>query len=290
MSQQEQFDRRASNRTNTPKDFVFHTVVVGSHAIRVCVRPGKPHLTPLLLFNGIGASLELVFPFIQALDPELEVIAFDVPGVGKSSTPALPYTFKRLARIVSKMLDDLDYEEVDVAGVSWGGFLAQQFALSYPKRCRKLILAATSSGVAMVPPSLKVLALMSSPLRYTNPAYGAKIAPEIYGGVFRDNKDLADAHARTMKTSGGRGYYYQMMAVYFWTSIHWLHKIKQPTLVLAGNDDPLIPLINMRVMAGLIPDSTLHVINDGHLFLITQAKVVSPIIMDFLKSKSASAQ
>jgi pimeloyl-ACP methyl ester carboxylesterase len=55
--------------------------------------PGKPHLTPLLIFNGIGANLELVFPFIEALDPDLEVIAFDVPGVGGSSTPRHPYRF-----------------------------------------------------------------------------------------------------------------------------------------------------------------------------------------------------
>lgn len=123
---------------------------------------------------------------------------------------------------------------------------------------------------------------MASPLRYTNAEYGAKIAPDIYGGSFRNNKELAKSHADKMKSSGGRGYYYQAMAVYFWTSLHWLHRIKQPTLVLAGNDDPLVPLINMKVLANRIPNSELHVIDDGHLFLVIKAKTISPLIMRFL--------
>jgi poly(3-hydroxyalkanoate) depolymerase len=284
MAQAEKFERRASTRTNTPKNYTFRTVVCDGQTLRVCVRPGSSDQTPLLLCNGIGASLELVYPFIEALDPTLEVIAFDVPGVGLSSTPWFPYTFAKLVRTVAKMLDALGYDDVDVAGVSWGGFLAQQFALDHPKRCRRLILAATSTGVLSVPPSPRVLALMASPLRYTNAEHGAKIAPEIYGGVFRDNKELAAAHAKKMGSSGGRGYYYQAFAVYFWTSLYWLHRVKQPTLLLAGNDDPLIPLVNMRVMRALIPNSTLHVVDDGHLFLITQAEAISPVVMGFLQS------
>ncbi len=269
--------------------FVVKTITLNGQTIKTAVRPGKPHLTPLLLFNGIGASIDLVVPFINSLDPDLEVIAFDVPGVGGSSTPLFPYRFEGLAKTVARMLDYLDYGQVNVFGVSWGGFLAQQFAKDYPERCKKLILAATSTGSAMVPPSAKVLSLMSSPRRYTDPEYGASIAPEIYGGAFRHDKELATAHARKMQSSGGLGYYYQMAAVYWWTSVHWLHKIKQPTLVLAGNDDPLIPLINMKIIADRIPNSELHVLEDGHLFMITQAEIISPIIMRFLAEERQPA-
>jgi poly(3-hydroxyalkanoate) depolymerase len=269
--------------------FVIKTITLNGQTIKTAVRPGKPHLTPLLLCNGIGASIDLVVPFINSLDPDLEVIAFDVPGVGGSSTPWLPYRFEGLAKTVARMLDYLDYGQVNVFGVSWGGFLAQQFAKDYPERCKKLILAATSTGSAMVPPSAKVLGLMSSPRRYTDPEYGASIAPDIYGGAFRDNKELATAHAKKMQSSGGLGYYYQMAAVYWWTSIHWLHKIKQPTLVLAGNDDPLIPLINMKIIADRIPNSELHILDDGHLFMVTQAEAISPIIMKFLAEERQPA-
>lgn len=267
------------------------TIDLNGQTIRVAVRTGLAKTTPLLIFNGIGASLELVLPFVTALHPDLEVIAFDVPGVGGSTTPMLPYRFSGLATTVSQMLDYLDYGRVDVIGLSWGGFLAQQFARDYPHRCRKLILAATSSGIFSVAPSLKVLGLMSNPRRYTDPDYAASIAADIYGGKFRHDKELAASHAKKMATvkaetkgveGGNLGYYYQVMAVYWWTSIHWLYKIKQPTLVLAGNDDPLIPLVNMKWLAARIPDSELHVFDDGHLFLLTDLPKVIPIITKFL--------
>lgn len=263
----------------------FKTYCVDGQTIRTLVRPGKPHLTPLLIFNGIGAPIELVSPFVQALNPDLEVIAFDVPGVGGSSTPFLPYSFSGLARLVVKLLDRMGYDQVDAAGVSWGGFAAQQFAYDHPKRCNKLILAATHAGVACVPPSLKVLWLMASPARYTNSDHMTAIAADIYGGSFRDNPELSARHANKMQgRQSDWGYICQMWAVYWWTSIHWLHKITQPTLVLAGNDDPLIPLVNMRVLANRIPDSELHILDDGHLFLVTQAETVAPIVMRFLES------
>ena len=134
-----------------PQPFIFRTVDLDGQTLRTAVRPGKPHLTPLLIFNGIGANLELVFPFVAALDPDLEVIAFDVPGVGGSSTPNLPYRFPSLAKLTARMLDYLDYGQVNVIGVSWGGALAQQFAFDYPERCKKLVLAATAAGAVMVP-------------------------------------------------------------------------------------------------------------------------------------------
>lgn len=265
------------------------TIDINGRAIRVAVRKGLGNTTPLLIFNGIGASLELVMPFVKALNPELEIIAFDVPGVGGSPSTVLPYRFSGMAKIVSQMLDHLNYGQVDVLGLSWGGFLAQQFAHDYPVRCRRLILAATSSGILSIMPKPSVLALMSSPRRYTDPEYAASIAADIYGGKFRHDKELAATHAAKMaaekannKGVGKHGYYYQVMAVYWWTSLHWLWRIKQPTLVLAGNDDPLIPLTNMKVLAALIPNSELHVFDDGHLFLLTDLEKVLPIITEFL--------
>ncbi|NVJ11891.1 alpha/beta fold hydrolase, partial [Myxococcus sp. AM001] len=119
--------------------FVFRTIELDGQTIRTAVRPGNGEMTPLLIFNGIGANLELVMPFVRALDPGLEVIAFDVPGVGGSSTPSTPYRFPGLAKLAARMLDYLDYGQVNAIGVSWGGALAQQFAHDYPERCKKLI-------------------------------------------------------------------------------------------------------------------------------------------------------
>ena len=272
-----------------PQNYVFRTIELDGQFLRTAVRPGNSTMPPLLIFNGIGANLELVFPFVDALDPNLEVSAFDVPGVGGSSTPATPFRFPGLAKLAARMLDYLDYSQVNVIGVSWGGAFAQQFAYSYPERCKKLILAATSAGAVMVPGRPKVLLKMASPRRYIQPSHGVKIAPDIYGGAFRRDPHLAERHAAKVRSSGKLGYYWQLFAGIGWTSIHWLHKIRQPTLILAGDDDPLIPLINMRLLAWRIPNSELHVIDDGHLFLITRAQSVAPLIMTFLSEEKQPA-
>lgn len=265
----------------------IRTINLDGQTIRVAVRSGKPNTTPLLLCNGIGANLTLLIPFVEAMNPDLEIIAFDVPGVGGSSMRLWPYRFTGLARLVMQMLDHLDYGQVDVLGLSWGGFLAQTIAYEYPQRCKKLILAATSTGLWSVPPSPSVLMLMASPRRYSDPEYAASIAPQIYGGKFRTDPELAAKHASKMSSNKSAdainmGYNYQMFAVYWWTSFFFLRSIKQPTLVLAGNDDPLIPLTNMRTIADRIPNAELHVFDDGHLFLLTDLPNVEPILTKFL--------
>src|SRR5216683_2240526 len=125
------------------------TITVSGQGLRVATRSGNGTRTPLLLMNGIGANLELLQPFVDALDPAIEVIRFDVPGVGGSPTPPFPLRFTALAWLAGRMLDALGYKYVDVLGLSWGGGLAQQFAVQYPGRCRRLVLVSTGSGAFM---------------------------------------------------------------------------------------------------------------------------------------------
>lgn len=264
------------------------TIDLNGQTVRCAVRTGQANTTPLLMFNGIGASLELVMPFVKTLHPDLDVIVFDVPGVGGSSTPLIPYRFTCLTKVAAQVLDYLDVGQVNVLGLSWGGFFAQQFAHDHPQRCKRLILAATSSGFDAVAPSTKVLGLMASPRRYTDVEYAASIAADIYGGEFRTNKELCLTHAKKMVADKAasnceRGYYYQLMCVFGWTSMCFTHEIKQPTLLMGGTDDPIIPLINMERLAKRIPNSELRIFEDGHLFLLTDPEVV-PIITEFLQA------
>lgn len=263
----------------------------GNQTIRVSIKPGAPNSIPLLLCTGIGASLELLFPFVEAMhlaQPDLEIITFDYPGVAGSSTPMLPYRFSGLSRTVIQMLDHLNYGQVDVLGISWGGFIGQTLAYEYPQRVRKLILVATATGITSFPPSLKVLSLMASPKRYTDKEYFKSIAADIYGGKFRE-RGIAEQHIARMEQNKGDykhsqlGYAYQQAAICWWSSLWFLNQIKQPTLLIGSGDDPLIDIRNMKLMNKLIPNSVLNVIPDGgHLFLLTHLDVVTPIIEEFL--------
>jgi len=209
-------------------------------------------------------------------------VVFDLPGVGGSPTPKLPYRLRKLARLAAKLLDQLGHARVDVLGVSWGGTLAQQFAFQYPRRCRRLILAATSPGHLMIPAAPSVLFKMATPRRYHEPGYMRTVAGDIYGGVFRDSPERARAILRHVHWSSDYGYYLQLLAAFGWTSLPWLALLPQPTLVMIGRDDPLVPEANGRILARLIPNARLVVVDDGHLFLITSAAESARQVSEFL--------
>ncbi len=253
--------------------------------LRIATQHGRAR-PPLLLFNGIGANLELCFPFMEAM-AEREILIFDVPGVGRSQMSWRPRRFSGLARLARKLLDRLGYQVVDVIGVSWGGALAQQFARQYPDRCRRLVLAATSPGAVMVPGRPSALSKMITPKRYLSPTYMQKAAGDIYGGEARRDPKIMSAHTSRIIAPQFMGYIYQLLAGMGWTSIHWLHKIRQPTLIMAGADDPLVPPVNSRILSLLVPDNRLFVVpGGGHLFMLHSLDKVIPVIREFLDSEA----
>jgi poly(3-hydroxyalkanoate) depolymerase len=263
------------------------TVTAAGRTLRVSVRPGTdPAVPALLLMNGIGASLEVLQPFVDALDRRRSVIRFDVPGVGGSPRPVVPYNLASFGPVLTGVLTRLGFEDpVDVLGLSWGGGLAQHFAVQHRKRCRRLVLAATGTGSLMVPANPRVLARMLTPRRHRDPQYASIIAGTIYGGTMRTDPERAARVLHSASRLGPRrGYYYQLAASTGWSSLPFLRLIRQPTLIVSGDDDPIIPVINARVLARLIPDARLHLYHGGHIALITEAEELAPVIEEFLDS------
>jgi poly(3-hydroxyoctanoate) depolymerase len=245
--------------------------------LRVGVWPGSDQRPPLLLFNGIGASLELLGPFADALG-DVELIAYDMPGTGESGLPPIPYRLWMLALMTDHLLDRLGYDHVDALGISWGGGIAQQFALQNPRRCRRLVLAATCAGVTMIPPKLSVLAKFMTPRRFNDPAYMASVADDIYGGDVTANAEVLGHFKHTRYP----GYLLQQLAITGWTSLPWLRLVRQPTLILAGSDDRIVPPANADLLGWAIPHSRTHRFDDGHLFLLTDPASSAAVIDEFL--------
>src|SRR6201999_690567 len=117
-------------------------------------------------------------------------------------------------------------------------------------------------------------------------AYMDRIAADIYGGAFRDDPALIGRHARAMHGTRGFGYFFQLLAIAGWTSLPWLWSLPQPTLVLMGDDDPLVPPINGHILAALIPNAELQMIDDGHLFIVTKPEETASLIEAFLADPS----
>jgi poly(3-hydroxyalkanoate) depolymerase len=259
-------------------------VNVGGLDLRVSVRPGSAEVSrpPLLLCNGIGAPIEMWTPFRDPLGRP--TIAFDAPGVGESQVPLIPPTMNGVARLALQILDRLEVPTVDVLGVSWGGALAQEVARRGGDRVRRLVLCATMAGGLPVPGDPRVLAILATPLRYWSPSYLDRVAPRLYGPDVAGNPEMM-AHqrrARFTRAPSGRGYVWQMLALRRFASVLWLHKLAQPTLVLAGESDPIVPVANGRILAGRIPDARLEVVEGGHLFLLTNPVEMAALVNEFL--------
>jgi poly(3-hydroxyoctanoate) depolymerase len=258
-------------------------VDVGGIRLRAAVRgTGRP----LLLLMGIGGNLEMWAPFEDALDGHhVQTVTVDAPGTGESSGYRFPRRMTGLAHTMVGLLDALGYEQVDVLGVSFGGVLAQQLAHQAPTRVRRLVLAATGPGLGGVPGSPRVLLQLATPRRYRQPDHFRRVAGEIYGGAARQDPDamLHGSLARFVHPPSLGGYLAQLYAITGWTSMPWLHRLPQPTLVIAGDDDPIVPLVNGRMLNRLIPDARLHVVpGGGHLFLLERPAEIAALVTTFL--------
>jgi len=113
----------------------------------------------------------------------------------------------------------------------------------------------------------------------------AEIAPDIYGGDLQSNPEFVRHLAHATHSTEPLSYLYQLMAAMGWTSLPWLRLLRQPTLILAGDDDPIVPAINAKIMHRLIPHSKLHIYHGGHLGLLTHAQELIPLIEEFLSAE-----
>ena len=259
------------------------TVTLAGQPIRYHIRRGDGRSPPLLLLCGIGAAFEVLQPVVDALDPDREVIRFDVPGVGGSPVGPIPYSFPALACLTHRLLNRLGYQHVDVLGLSWGGGLAQQLAVQHPRTVRRLVLVSTATGILMIPGHPSTLLKMLTPRRFRDPEYAAGVAAYLYGGSARRHSgDLRRLFRAQAHAGSRRGYLFQLAAGAGWTSLPFLGLIKQPTLILSGDDDPIIPLANAHLMARLIRRSELHVYPGGHVELVLEAPTLTPVITGFL--------
>jgi len=260
----------------------IRTIAVNGQRLRIAIHQGDGTRTPLLLMAGIGSSLETLGPLVDEIDPALEIIRFDVPGTGGSPKPMYPYSLSGYASIAAKMLDHLGYRQIDVLGFSWGGGLAQQFAFQYATYCRRLILGSTGTGATMIPGSLSAMAQLTMPWQLGEPFFTKEITASPFGMSLRSDPERMREFTRALYPIDLLGYCYQYWAVLSWSSMPWLWSLQQPTLILSGNEDPLVPLANAKIMQRLIPHAQLYVYNGGHLGLITHAEELASVIDKFL--------
>jgi poly(3-hydroxyalkanoate) depolymerase len=248
----------------------------------------KSEHPPILFFNGIGANIEAVAPLAEQLT-ERGFIMFDMPGTGDSPDPTMPYNPFTMSWTASQLLEQLGVTKVDVMGVSWGGAMAQHFALQHPGITRRLVLVATTAGMLMVPGNPAALSKMADPRRYVDPEFMRKHFMTLYGGAVEGSENK-ESHIGRLKPPSPRGYLYQLIAMMGWTSLPALPFMSKETLIMMGDDDQIVPLINGKILNTMIPNSRLEVCEGGgHLFLLTHADESVAKLRSFLNAPDGEA-
>ena len=256
-------------------------VEVGRHRVHVSVQGSGP---PLLLLMGIGGNTEMWNGLREHL-PGRRLIAFDVPGSGRSTTSRPPLGMRAMAAVASGVLSAVDVEQADVLGVSWGGVLAQTLAIHHAGRVHKLVLVSTSCGLGSLPGRPSAVRVLVTPRRYHSRRYLEKVAPTVYGGRIRHAPEVVREHAAAIvaRPPSRRGYAAQMFAFLGTSTLPTLWRITCPTLIVTGTDDPLVPEINGRVLHRAIKGSELHIVpGGGHLMILDSAAELAPVITRFL--------
>jgi 3-oxoadipate enol-lactonase len=245
---------------------------------------------PALLFiMGLTGSSGHWRDLPARLADRYRVVTFDNRGAGGTSVPPGPYSTKQLAGDALGLLDHLGIDRAAVFGVSMGGMIAQELALRAPERLTKLVLGCTSpGGPRAFPPEPEVVAAFASVGQGGAEATVRRLLALNFSERFL--KERADVFEELvqygltarMKTTGFQG---QVAAVVGHDASSRLGGLRAPTLILAGDNDRLIPAGNAELLAAAIPGARRETFPGvGHMFWIEAASETEAAIRAFLES------
>ena len=242
---------------------------------------------PLVLIPGFSAGMWIWYHQVERLSRYFRVITFDPRGVSQSDSSETPLTIRLLADDVASLLRAIGIERCHILGASFGGFVAQEFALAYPEMTRTLTLCCTSfGGPNHVAPSAETLSTLSS-TRGLNSEDRMKqnlllaFSPRFVREHPHEIEQVI--RLRTANSVPEHVYLSQLQAALSFNVEARINQIKTRTLVLSGDADPIVPVQNSRNLAAAIPNAQLKIVTGGsHAFFIESAAEFNHLVTDFI--------
>src|SRR5215207_3566666 len=243
---------------------------------------------PLVLVPGFGTGLWIWYRQVPALAERFRTIGFDPRGVARSQAPDEPFTMRDLADDLAALLGELGVEQAHVLGASFGGFVAQEFALAHPGRTRSLVLCCTSyGGAGHRPPSAETLAAIAS-TKGLNTADRARenlllaFSPRFVGEHPEEVERVISLRAENGVPE--HAYLRQLQAAVAFDAAARVGAIDVPTLVITGDEDAIVPHENSLNLAAAIPGAELRVVVGGsHAFFIERAEEFNRAVVEFVE-------
>lgn len=242
---------------------------------------------PVVLIAGLGADAHFWYKQVPALAPHFQVITFDNRDSSRSDKVETPYALRTLADDVRGLLEVLGIDRAAVVGGSLGGFIAQEFALAYPERLRRLVLCCTSFGgpnaVPIPPETMRVLTgRTGDPERDLRAFLPVQVATD----YLRTHAAEVDAYVawRVAHAQPLPAYHRQLAAAAGHNTEDRLEALRVPVLILHGAHDRVVPVENAHLLAARIPGAQVCIFPDaGHLFLWEAAAEANRAITQFLR-------
>jgi len=268
--------------------FTYRKLTVEGLTLRVGrTGAGASHdSVPLLMLNGIGFNAELM-EHLSRQFPGRPVLCPDMPGSGLSPDPVLPYTIARMARAMVTLMDrECPGRRFDVIGFSWGGAVAQQIAVTAPRKMERLALVATTSGLPLPIANPEVLRRLLDPVEYVDPS---KLTANFHALLHEGGATSGLLRRFRAPTPSGVGC--QVGALAGWSAAPLLPFLRMPTLLIGMVEDIIVPIAHQRALACLIPHArTVEIPTGNHLLpLAVPAKVGQPICAFFDETQEAYA-
>lgn len=237
----------------------------------------------VLFLNGSGATLASTELLIRSLAKECEVLAHDQRGLGQTSIPEGPYTMAQYASDAAALLDHVGWDKCAVVGISFGGMVAQEFAVTFPQRVERLMLLCTSPGgsagasyplheLGLLSPDERASKIMTlSDTRFT-PEWLATHPADAQMMSVRNEQAAVPKSAQVI-----RGERLQLAARMGHDVADRLHQISSPTFVAAGKFDGIAPRVNSDAIVERIADATLSLYEGGHMFIAQDPTAIGEV-------------
>ncbi len=245
---------------------------------------------PLLFFNGSGATLAGTGFILKPFADRFDLLAHDQRGLGKTAIPPGPYSMADYAADAIALLDHVGWNTCRVVGISFGGMVAQEFAVTVPERVERLALVCTSAG-GDAGASYPLHELEDLPAD-ERAAISMTITDTRFTPEWLADPDHAfDRALVTARNSAPpiedndvrRGMHEQLQARRYHDVADRLGRITCPTLVAAGRYDGIAPPANSEAIAARVKGAELKLYEGGHLFFAQDRQAI-PDVLDFLAS------
>lgn len=243
---------------------------------------------PLILIEGLGTATWLWWKQVPELSRHFRVVAFDLRGSGWSDKPDEPYSIPMFADDLAGLMDTLRIKQAHVLGISLGGYVAQEFALRYPQKVKRLILCSTgTNGPHATPPSPDVILALMTPVAGQGDLRSRIALSLSVGHAVAHPEDIEQMIAwRLDNPQPAYAYNRQLMSAVGWTSEGRLGEISMPTLIMAGSEDRVVPPQNADVLAAGIPHAEKVILQGaGHLINVEKPDEFNKEVIQFLTWK-----